>query len=120
MIAPPTTDAIDEIIDSSGGFPTMPESDLFELLDRGMDINHADKRYRNTLQCYAVSARSTEKLIKTGIDVNHRNNDGQTPLMHHAANIEIAKLLADAGADIGAADNLRNNALFDYFMMTEC
>ena len=79
------------------------------LLEKGADVNLADKYDRTPLH-FAASSDNLELvkyLVEQGADVNAKDNE-ESSVLHEAAfsrNLELVKYLVEQGADINAKDD---------------
>lgn len=86
-------------------------SDIFELIDKGVDMNHQNSESKETLLHIAVwkgQSSSVERLISLGAKIDIQDKSGNTPL--HLAiikqDVEMVKLLIKAGGiDINLIKN---------------
>jgi ankyrin repeat protein len=78
------------------------------LIDRGADVNQADRLNRTPLVIASNLARTeaVQMLIAHGADVNAKQPAGPSPLMLAAENddVTLVDVLLAAGADMGATD----------------
>lgn len=86
-------------------------SDIFELIDKGVDMNHQNSESKETLLHIAVwkgQSSSVERLISLGAKIDIQDKSGNTPL-HLAVikqDVEMVKLLIKAGGiDINLIKN---------------
>lgn len=102
-----------DIAREDGKTPFMLLSDIWEteelvglLIDRGVDVNHADNEGQ-TLLMLSINKDTMKELLRAGADVNAADNEGNT-VLHYTlkdGNVEKARYLIKKGADY----NHRNN-----------
>ena len=85
------------------------------LIDRGADVNQADRLGRTPLVMAAnlAQAEAVQVLIAHGADVNAKQPKGPSPLMLAAEqdDVTLVEVILAAGADMGATDMSDWNAL---------
>lgn len=76
------------------------------LIDRGVDIDHADNEGR-TLMMLDADKDTIKELLRAGADMNMADNEGNT-VLHNVlknGNVEIARYLIKKGADYNHPNN---------------
>ncbi len=84
------------------------------LLDRGADVNIANKDGATALMWAAGNLNKVRWLLKKGATVDIRTGSGRTPLLiaaTYAGNAEVVRLLLKNGAKTTDQDNSRETAL---------
>lgn len=90
---------------------------IFELIERGADIEAGDTPGETTPLHYAALGRygrSVQALIEKKANVNARTKDGTTPLIFAAMtnDLAIAEMLMAHGADATATEKAGHSALY--------
>ena len=76
------------------------------LIDRGVDINHADNEGQ-TLMMLDADKDTIKELLRAGADINMADNEGNTVLYYALkdGNVETARYLIKKGADYNHMNN---------------